>query len=240
MEAKNPAPPAAKPGSAKPRTVVEMYTFRKQGWPYIRKAGITFGTVFVLSCVLVTAVRLVLLQARPDTAAAQARQIAAAGRLSQAEIERTQLRDFQPGFTQLRARGFVGPESRLNLLEAIQSIQKTRRLLPVAFDVSPQQIVALDPSLLEAPLEMHATTVRVRMDLLHEMDLVHFFQDLKARGFYTVRQCQINTGPEVPVLSLSPRLNADCTLFWVTVDAAAVDPAAAPDPAAATPAGVTP
>ncbi|HEY0061326.1 MAG TPA: hypothetical protein VGC21_04345 [Telluria sp.] len=231
MEAKNPAAPA-RPGPAKPKVVIEAYTFRKQGWPYIRQAGITFGVVLLLGAIVVTSVRLILLQVRPDTVAAQGRQIAATDRLAQVEMERDDLRDYQPKFVQLRARGFVGPESRLAVIEAIQAIQKNRRLLPVSFDLSPQKTVALDPALLEQPLELHSTAVRLRMDLLHEMDLVNFFQDLKGKGFFTVSECLINSAQIVVADSLAPRLNADCTLFWLTVDAAAVDPAAAPDPAA--------
>jgi len=192
MEAKNAAAPA-KAGAAKPKVVSEAYTFRKNGWPYIRKAGITFGVVLLLSAAVVTAGRLMLFEVQPGTAAAQSRQSAAAERYNQAEIERAEIRDFLPKFAQLRARGLVGPESRLSLVEAIQAIQKSRRLPPVTFELSPQQTVVLDPTLIAAPLELHSSSVHLRMEMLHEMDLVNFFQDLKQRGFFTVKECLLGT-----------------------------------------------
>ncbi len=225
MEAKNPVG-LAKPVPAKPKLVVEAYSFRKIGWPYVRKAAIVCAVSLLLSGALVTAGRLVLLQTRPGTAAAQGRQLAAQERLSHAEIERIEIRDFQRKFAELGARGFVGPENRLAMVEAIQAIQKAHGLLPVAFSFAPQQVVAIDPSLLGAPMELHATSVALRMELLHEMDLVNFFRDLKTRGFFTVKECLINSLGEVPQESRAARLSAECTLYWLSAGDATpvVDP----------------
>ncbi|MES2316474.1 MAG: hypothetical protein V4631_03185 [Pseudomonadota bacterium] len=230
MEAKKPAAPV-KPGPpAKPKVVIEAYSFRKNGLPHIRKAATIFAISLLLSAALVTAGRLVLLQARPATAASQEKQIAARNRLNGAQIERIEIRDFQPKFEQLRARGFVGNENRLAMVEAIQAIQKAHRLLPVTFSFSPQQLVAVDPLLLAAPLELHSTSVSLKMDLLHEMDLINFFQDLKARGFFSVKECLLNNLGEVTAGTLSPRVSAECTLYWLSIGEAApvVDPNAPP------------
>lgn len=227
MEANKTAAPA-KP-AAKPKVVVEAYSFRKNGLPYIRQAAIAFAASLLFGGALVSAVRLVLLQAQPDTAAAQARQLAAHERLTQAEIERIEIRDFQPKFEQLRARGFVGAENRLAMLEAIQAIQKSRALKPVTFSFAPQQVVAVDPSLLEPPLELHATSVHLQMDMLHEMDLVNFLSDLKGRGFFSTKACLVAALPDVAPGSQAAHLSADCTLYWMSVgETVVVDPNAAP------------
>lgn len=227
MEAKKAAAPA-KP-AAKPKVVVQAYSFRKNGMPYIRKAAIAFAASLLFGGALVSAVRLVLLQVRPETAAAQERQIAARERLTQAETERIEIRDFQPRFEQLRTRGFVGPENRLAMVEAIQAIQKSRSLMPVTFAFAPQQIVAIDPSLLAPPLELHATSVRLQMDMLHEMDLVNFLSDLKARGFFSTKECLLTSLPDAAPGSDAAHLSADCTLYWMSVGETVVaDPNAVP------------
>lgn len=227
MEAKNPAAPA-KP-AAKPKVVIAAYSFRKNGWPYIRRAALTFALSLLVGGALVTAVQLVLSRVKPDTVAAQERQIAARDRLSQAETERIEIRDFQPKFEQLRVRGFVGPENRLAMVEAIQAIQKTRALMPVTFAFSPQQIVAVDPAQLAAPLELHSTSVRLQMNMLHEMDLVNFLKDLKSRAFFNVKECLVTSLGEVEPDTLAARLSADCTLYWMSVgEAAVIDPNAVP------------
>ena len=232
MEAKKAAvqakPGPAKPGAAKPKSVIEAYSFRKHGWPYLRQAAFAFGAALLLGGALVAASRYVLLQTRPDTAAAQMRQVAARDRLAQGKMERIDIRDFQPRFESLQARGFVGPENRLAMVESIQAIQKAHGILPITFTLLPQQAVAVDPALLEPPLALNASGMQLRMELLHEMDLINFFRDLKARGFFTVRECKIVSLGEVPAECETARLSAECTLYWLSVGDAAVlaDPAA--------------
>ncbi len=227
MEAKN---AAAKPGApVKPKVITEVYTFKKQGFPRIRKAALTFGITLLVSAALVTATRLMLYKVQPGTVQAEQAQLAAQERYKLAENERIEIRDFYPKFEQLRARGFVGPENRL-VLEAIKSIQEDRRLLPITYEFAPQQTVVLDPSLLAPPLELRSTRISLHMGLLHEMDLVHFMRDLKEKGFFTVKECTLiplDANNEV----LAPRLAAECTLYWLTIIDATPPPEPAPAPA---------
>ena len=67
------------------------------------------------------------------------------------------------------------------------------------------------------------------MEMLHEMDLVNFFQDLKTRGFFSVKECILISLGNVLPDPLAPRLTAECTFYWLTVgQALPVDPAAVP------------
>jgi hypothetical protein len=220
-----PAPAGAKTGGptqAAPKVVVEAYSFRRQGWPRVRRACITFGIVVLLSGALVTGGRMLLARTVPATAAAQQKQIAARERHGQAETERDEIRQFQPSFGQLRARGFVGPENRLAMLEAIRDIQRAHGLLPITYEFAPQQLVALEPAQLAAPLELHSSTVTLHMGLLHEMDLVNFMRDLKSKGVFTVKECQLAARDVGPVAGPNEaRITADCSLFWLTVGEAA-------------------
>lgn len=217
--------PGTKGAAGKPKEVLEAYTFRRQGWPRVRQAAITFGAVVLLSGALVASVHLVLARTRPDTAAAQGQQIAARERYTQAETERLEIRQFQPAFEQLRAGGFAGAEDRLAMLEAIRDIQRGRALLPISYEFAPQQTVAMDPAQLGAPLELHSTTVTLHLGLLHEMDLVNFMQDLRAKGAFAVKQCDVSVLEGIPGDARQARLAAECTLFWLTISEAAPTPA---------------
>lgn len=222
MQAKLAAVPS-KAGTAKHKIVSEAYRFSRHGWPSVRKAVLTFVAAALLGGAMVAGGRLLLAQARPAMAAAQARQIVARDQLAQGRMERDDIRLFQPRFEQLRQRGFIGPENRLAMVEAIQAIQQARGLMPITFSLLPQQAVVLDPLLLEAPLELHASGMLLNVDLLHEMDLLLFFNDLKARGFFTVRECRITSlGASANVGGA--RLNAECALHWLSVDTAATAP----------------
>jgi hypothetical protein len=231
MEANNTSAPQRPPNSVPvpPKVVAAAYTFRRDGFPRVRKAVLTFSAVFVVAAALVTSTGLYLRNVAPDTSKAQQNQSSARERYNQAEIERTEIRDYQPAFAQLQARGFFGDEQRLAILEAFKAIQTRRKLLPMNYSFAPQQLVALEPAQLAAPLELHATEISLHLDLLHEMDLVNFMQDLKGAGYFAFKDCTILPFERASTLLLAPRLQADCTLYWLSVaPAAPVDPAAAP------------
>ena len=216
-EVKTPVPLAAvKPAAVKLKVVTEAYSFRRQGWPQVRKAATVFGVVLLLSVALVGAGRLMLFKARPVAEQARQNNSAAQERLMQAETERSDIEAFGRPFGQLKERGFYGPENRLHMVEAIGAIQRARGLLPITYEFAPQQVVVLDPALLAPPLELHSTTVLLDMALLHEMDLVHFLQDLKGYGAFTVKDCLVTALGEAADAQ-SARLSARCTLYWLTV-----------------------
>ena len=229
MEAKNPAK-ATGAGTAAPAKVVTLaYNFRRDGLPRIRRALLVFIITVVLCALMVGGIRFMLSKVAPQTAAAQQKQTEARDRYSQAENERVALRDFQARFEQLRTRGFFGPENRLRALDVIKAIQLKHRLLEVTYSFAPQQTVLLDPALLAPPLELHSSRVELHLKLLHELDLVHFMQDLKEQGFFTVRDCALAPSSVAAGDVRSPRMTADCTLYWLTVaEAAPLDPAALP------------
>lgn len=222
-------PTADKQGTVKLKTVPQPYTFAKDGYPLIRKALLTFAIVMALSIAVVAICRFLLLKIEPDRAQAQAIQNAAREKFNEAESERIEIRDFQPKFTQLQERGFYGKENRLFMLELIKGIQETRRLLPISYEFSPQQLLPVEPTILATSLELHVTRIVLHFGLLHELDLFHFLRDMRDKGFYTAKECKITPSNIVSEESLAARLNAECTLYWVTVDepAAAIDPAGA-------------
>ncbi|MFL6658185.1 MAG: hypothetical protein ACJ8GW_08950 [Massilia sp.] len=227
------APAAPAPAPAKPKgPIAEAYTFRKQGLPRVRKALTVFGVCLGLSIALVSFGRVILYKTAPGTQQAQQKQLSARERYNQAEAERIEIRDFLPKFEQLRKRGFVGAENRLAMLEAIKAIQQQRKLLSIDYDFSPQQVVAVDAALLASPLELHSTSVHLRMDMLHEMDLFNFLQDLKARGFFAVKDCLVTALDTSGGDEFTPRLTAECTLHWLTIGEPPADPAAPVPPAA--------
>lgn len=206
--------------SVKLKSVAQPYRFTKDGLPLIRKALIIFGIVLGLSVILIATTRFMLLRIEPEKAKAQAMQNAAREKFRQAELEHIELRDFMPKFTQLRARGFYGPENRLRMLEIIKSIQENRHLLPISYEFAPQQLVPLDATLLATSLELHVTRIALQFGLLHSLDLFHFLNDLRVQGFYTAKECTIKSENRVAMDSLDARLNAECVLYWITIDEA--------------------
>ena len=83
-----------------------------------------------------------------------------------------------------------------------------------------------------ASLELRSSKMKLRMDLLHEMDLLNFLDDLKKEEFYTLRGCAIKRLAAEAGNPQSPRLSAECSLYWLTMGERGGSAGEAPKPAA--------
>ncbi len=148
-------------------------------------------------------------------AAAQNQRNVAVAQLSQVDTEKRELATYQARFQVLQRAGLIGDEHRLDWIEAIRFIQTERKLLPISYDIEPQQVVSTPLAMGE--FELHGSRMHLHMELLHELDLFNFLADLKTRGLVTVQSCKIKRN-EAPLESITtPRMLADCTLNWLTM-----------------------
>ena len=127
------------------------------------------------------------------------------------------IRLYQPQFLELRRKGLIGEERRLDWVEAIRQIQQRRRLLPLSYEIEPQQPYLLETQLSMGDYQLRGSRMALRMDLLHELDLFHFLTDLRQVGTFTVQDCVIRRASNAGTAPLAPTLNAECTLNWVTL-----------------------
>ena len=144
-------------------------------------------------------------------------------RISRAREEEADLRDRIALFNQLRARGIIGQEERLDWVEQIARIKAKRRLLDLQYELSPQH--AVDDTLLSAgptagEYEFMASTMKLKMTLLHEDDLLGFLDDLRSavHARLLVRECTIDRSvPSQDPSGLAGQLRAACTIEWITL-----------------------
>lgn len=148
---------------------------------------------------------------------AQQARDAAYTRFALSENEKREIRTYQPQFLDMRSKGLVGEENRLNWLDAIRQIQEQRRLLPLSYEIAPQQPVALDSKLPLGDYQLRSSRMNLRMDLLHELDLFNFFDDLRLHGYFAVESCTLKRLTAAANVSDAPAVSADCTLNWPTL-----------------------
>lgn len=221
--------PIAKSTTAALRSGAPARDFWQDDFPYIRKASITLGICLAIGGALAGASAWLLAHQKAALNQAQALHSQAQAQLTQAETEKREIRDFQPKYNQLLARGFIGEEKRLDWIERIQRIQQQRLLLPIAYQISPQQPFALDGIVPTGELELRGSTMQVTMDLLHEMDLINFLRDLRPHEPYVLTECTIRPAQSSQTPNtLTPSLSAACTIAWLTLGAIA-EPATAED-----------
>ncbi len=160
------------------------------------------------------------LQARAAANKAEAKQQEAHNKLMRARDEQAEITAKIGRFGDLAADGIVGEERRLEWVERIREIRAARRLFDLQYEIAPQR--PLDAA--AAPgssgsFEFLSSTMRLQMDLLHELDLIHFLDDLEHSVSAVVRpeRCIVertgNSGPS----GTGALLRAECTLDWITI-----------------------
>lgn len=224
-------PPLSKQVQAKGKSAPVQPSFLKDDFPLIRKALLTLGASLLLSATLIVTSRAILLKLQESMNQAQVQRNDANNKRRQAEIDKQEIQDYQPKYLQLRERGFVGEERRLDWMEHIKSIRDSRKLLPIAYEISAQQPFQIDPSVPTGDFELRGSKMKLQMALLHELDLLNFLDDLSGKGFYTARECTVERAGGVLENPQSPRLTAECTLYWLTLGERTASRGEAPNPA---------
>jgi hypothetical protein len=145
-------------------------------------------------------------------------------KLARASDEQQELRDKIDRFQQLKAKGYIGAERRLDWIEAIARIKVARRILKLEYELSPQRQV--DSTLLPGGasaggFELMASQMRLQLELLHEAELLAFLAELRdtVQALVKVRSCTIEriaTGNTIRSGNLA-QLKAECVLEWITL-----------------------
>jgi len=144
-------------------------------------------------------------------------------KLARARDEEQELRDKIVRFQALKDRGYIGPEQRLDWVEAIARIKTARRISKLDFEFAPQRTV--DASILPGGasaggFDIMASQMRLQIQVLHEGELLAFLADLRntVQALLQVRSCAI----ERIALNGTQRANnaqlkAECKLEWITL-----------------------
>lgn len=194
-----------------------MLAFTKDDFPPLRRALAIFAISVALGIVLVGSSQAILHREQNAMNRAQTERNEARSQHLQAEIARGDILTFQPEFIRLRERGFIGEEARLDWVEQIGRIRDERKLLPISYEFLPRQNFRIDPSIAPGKLELHGSKLILRMDLLHEQDLLDLLADLKNQGFYALQACSIKRTGKADPVPLSPQLSAECSLYRLTL-----------------------
>lgn len=160
---------------------------------------------------------------KKNQAMAQAKRAEIQGKLVRARDEEAEIKNKIARFNALAARGIFGEERRLDWVELIRRIQDARKLIDVQYEIAPQQ--PLDANILPGAggaFDYLASTMQLRMKLLHEEDLLNFLTDLRqsAQAHIRVRRCDVERLPRGAPAGghgLPPQLAAECTIDWITI-----------------------
>ena len=144
-------------------------------------------------------------------------------KLARASDEQQELRNKIDRFQALQTRGYIGPEQRLDWIEALARLKTSHRLLKLDYEFAPQRL--LDAGLLPGGasaggFDLMSSQMQLQLHLLHEAELLSFLAELRTavRALVKVRSCSIERiAPGIAGRGSMAQLKADCTLEWVTL-----------------------
>jgi hypothetical protein len=155
-------------------------------------------------------------------------------RLQKSGDEREIIIRYLDRYRQMERLGYIGEEQRINWLDGLRLANRQADLFGVEYQIGAQRPYAYAADFNPGQLALNQSVMRLRFRLLHEEDLLRFFNALarQGNGLFTIDQCmlrRINTGG---IIRYQPNVNAECDLSWITVKVAP-GPQSRPQPTAA-------
>ena len=153
-----------------------------------------------------------------DSADASRRLREARARVESARRERDNLQQSADVFRTLVDRGMLQTESRLDAVELLNTL-RVRYQLVLDYEIAPQRPLALPGGRVFQSVDVLASRVKLKARALHEGDMLAFIDALESnsRGFYPVDRCAMRRVDVSDPESLQPRIEAECTLEWITL-----------------------
>lgn len=193
--------------------------FSKEGFKALRFAWGLVAVSIVAGAGIVAASQWYHDKEKRDTATYGKRLQEARARVEAARRERDSLQESADVFRALVDRGLLQSERRLDLVELVNQLRARHQLAALDYEIAPQRPLALAGGRVFASVDVLASRVKLKARALHEADIVGFIDALTrtSQGFYPIDRCVMRRVEAANPDSLQPRVEADCTLEWITL-----------------------
>ena len=144
-------------------------------------------------------------------------------KLARARDEQAELRAKIDSYQALQARGYIGPERRLDWIEAIARIKVARRIFSLDYEFTPQrpaESAILPGGPTAGGLQFMSSQMCLQAQLLHEAELISLIEDIRnaVQALIQIRSCTIQRLPSSTTdRSNGAQIKAECTLEWITL-----------------------
>lgn len=117
----------------------------------------------------------------------------------------------------------IGDDQRLDWMEGMEKIRRNNPVTSFSYNIAPQMIYAPQPPIDSGNFDIHYSEMKLRFELLHEVQLLNFFAALRAgiKGHYHLEACTLQrTGSDDERV----RLKAECSGGWITLKKRSLPP----------------
>ena len=135
--------------------------------------------------------------------------------------ERELIVRFMGPYQELSGRGLIGPERRINWLEALRTSNQQAQLFGAEYQIGSQQPYAYAQDFNAPKLGMAQSVMKLTLRLAHEGELMRFLRVLEAQnvGKFEINQCVLERSAATSVSTrVQPNLSAECELAWITIN----------------------
>lgn len=151
-----------------------------------------------------------------------------AGKLQRVRSEENEIKQKSAIFNDLRSRGVIGDEQRLEWVELLKEVRDQRKLIDLKYEIAPQR--SLDAKPING-YNFFSSEMKLQLKLLHEEDLTRLLSDLRQRAnaLIQVRNCSVARLPRGTTENgTSAQLQADCQIEWITLHEVENNPGGGP------------
>lgn len=140
------------------------------------------------------------------------------GKLAQLGQDGRAIRQKLALFGELRQRGTIGEEQRLDGIELLNALRR-KHGITLQYELAPQRELEAKVA---GTFSIYASTMKLQLGLLHEEDLLRVLDELRqqARALLLLRRCKLSRRHEIddePNRRPGTQLQADCLIDWVTL-----------------------
>ncbi|MFT5974099.1 MAG: hypothetical protein ACI9YO_000264 [Gammaproteobacteria bacterium] len=132
------------------------------------------------------------------------------------------LEQYKSRYAGYKVSGLVGVERRLSWVESLESTNADLQLPAINYKLLPQEEFKRPGFNVTRGVNVKGSIMVLRMDLLHEEDLLTLIEGLKLStdNIFTVESCSITRSSPVSssLNTKSANLSSNCRLRWVTID----------------------
>ena len=189
--------------------------FSREGRGKLRDAAIIFMVCVAMSAVAIAASRWFLEKERRDIRAAGVRLAEATARVAKIRGERDNLVQSIEVFRAIVDRGLMQSERRLDFVELMNALRARHGILALDYEIAPQRALAFAGNRTFPAVDILASRVTLKLRALHEGDALAFIDSLGESR--QLDRCVLRRLEASSPTALQPRVEADCTLEWITM-----------------------
>ena len=182
------------------------------------------GPLLLLAAVLVAAAGAVyythLLRLQAQTVLVQQQNLLrdAQARMQRSGDEEAIITQYVDQYRRLQQSGFIGDEQRINWLDALRTANERTDLFGINYGIDAQQPYSYAAEFNPGQLALRQSVMKLEFRLLHELDLLRFFDVLRSQnnGLFHLDQCALRRTEITGAIHYQPNIAASCRLTWIT------------------------